>query len=155
MPLYIGDYLADTGHLTTEQHGAYLLLMMHYWMRGGLPRDENQLAAIARMPVDKWRSNCHTLASFFASDWRHPRIESELTKTRLIKEKRALAGLKGAFVRHGKTVANAKQMPTQSQSHIERGSLRPVPVETRRSAEKENVSVSTELIDNLKKRGLA
>jgi prepilin-type processing-associated H-X9-DG protein len=116
MPLYVGDYLAATQHLTTEQHGAYLLLIMHYWANGGLPTDPTQLMAIAKMQPSKWHSNQMAIASFFDGHWRHARIDQELAKTKSISEKRALAGLKGAWKRHGGPSENVWQMPTHTQS---------------------------------------
>jgi len=35
MPVFIGDYLGDTIELSAEEHGAYLLLLMHYWLKKG------------------------------------------------------------------------------------------------------------------------
>src|ERR1700704_6813875 len=61
MPLYVGDYLGDTGHLTTTQHGAYLLLMMHYWRKGELPNDDRQLSQIAKLPLKTWNEYRATL----------------------------------------------------------------------------------------------
>ncbi len=56
MPIYWGDYLADTRDLSTLQHGAYLLLMAHSWCHSGrLPTDERQLATIAGLSVREWR----------------------------------------------------------------------------------------------------
>jgi len=83
MPLYIGDYLAGTSRLTTVQHGAYLLLIMDYWMNGSLPNDDVILSNIARMPMDAWSIHGALLKQFFSIEngmLVHCRIEEELSK---------------------------------------------------------------------------
>lgn len=80
MPLYVGDYLADTAHLTTEQHGAYLLLILSSWASGPPADNEETLAAIARLSVERWRTQAPVLRAFFSVRrglWRHTRIEAE------------------------------------------------------------------------------
>ena len=55
MPLYVGDYLADTTHLTCTEHGAYMLLLMSMWRNGGsLPSDDKSLARHARCTKGQW-----------------------------------------------------------------------------------------------------
>lgn len=80
MPLYVGQYLADTTHLTTAEHGAYLLLIMHYWMNDGLPTDDRQLARIARMTPGQWKNARPVVNAFFQDGWKHKRIEFEFTE---------------------------------------------------------------------------
>ena len=78
MPLYIGDYLADTTRLSTEAHGAYLLLIMDYWRKGAPPDDDEVLAQITRTSRAVWKKLRKILSCFFQiSDgvWRHSKIE--------------------------------------------------------------------------------
>lgn len=65
MPLYIGDYLADTMHLTGPEHGAYLLLLIYSWRSGPLRDDERALASIARTDLAAFRKMWPTLRAFF------------------------------------------------------------------------------------------
>ena len=97
MPLYVGDYLGDTGHLTTAQHGAYLLLMMHYWRKGELPDDDRQLSKITKLPLKTWCDYRPILQDFFHGGWRHKRIDAELERMVRLSEKRAIAGQKGGL----------------------------------------------------------
>lgn len=105
MPVYWGDYLKDTSHLTTEEHGAYLLLIAHYWTTGKpLPDNAGKLARIARMGTKKWNRLAPTILDFFSvSDgaWRHKRIDLELRKTAENKQKRTQKAQKAASARWG------------------------------------------------------
>ena len=82
MQLYVADYLADTAHLTTIEHGAYLLLIMNYWQRGKSLKNCNaRLASVARMSNEAWEKHKEVLKEFFEvteNEWRHRRIEADL-----------------------------------------------------------------------------
>lgn len=80
MPLYQGDYHRDTGHLTTLEHGAYLLLLMHYYAAGKLPKNDESLARIVKLNVNDWLQIRENIAPFFSRNWRQKRVEHELRK---------------------------------------------------------------------------
>ena len=65
MPMYWDAYLADTTHLSTEEHGAYLLLLAAMWRRNGwVPDDDRDNARILGLTVAKWRRIKARLAGF-------------------------------------------------------------------------------------------
>lgn len=124
MPLYVGDYLGDTGHLTTTQHGAYFLLMMHYWRKGGLPNDDKQLSKITKLPLKVWAEWKDVLQDFFheadGDPWRHKRIDAELFKMMEVSSKRAIAGQKGGI---GSAVSRMKLEGASLSKHVHRQAI--------------------------------
>lgn len=119
MPLYIADYLADTTRLTTEQHGAYLLLIMDYWRNGPLPDDDHALSNITRLAPPAWKKHRAALSRMFqieGCEWRHKRIDEELAEAKSNAEKYAERAKKAAAKRWGKDAAsnatgNASSIP--------------------------------------------
>ncbi|XYD07443.1 DUF1376 domain-containing protein [Methylobacterium sp. NMS12] len=122
MPLYVADYLADTGHLSTIEHGAYLLLIMHYWQNTGLPKEDAKLARITRTTPREWAAMRDTLAEFFEPGWIHARIDRELGSAEAAYQRRAKAGAKGgnagAMLR--RTASKALAPLKQSQPHSQK-----------------------------------
>jgi uncharacterized protein YdaU (DUF1376 family) len=120
MPLYLGDYLADTMHLSGPDHGAYLLLLMHSWRNGPLPDDDRKLAAIARTDIKAWRAGIgETVRAFFTvtgAGLVQGRLERERVLAAEHAERRQGAARKAASARwqsdsEGNAQRNASRMP--------------------------------------------
>lgn len=123
MQLYVGDYLADTLDLTTEQHGAYLLLLMTMWRHDAkLPNDPAKLARIARVSARRWHLVWSEIQHFFYVDGdqiRNKRLDREHQKAASISEKRSASGAAGGRAKALKDnearVAKATDLPQHSQ----------------------------------------
>ena len=126
MQLYVADYLADTVHLTTEEHGAYLLILFNYWQTGK-PVRSDRLTAVARMSHDRWASVEKTLREFFTVNddgaWVHDRIEKDLEKVKCQIHKASIAGKASAVQRakryspEYKEDSNDRSTPVQQDSN--------------------------------------
>lgn len=125
-PLYVADFVADTLHLTAEQTGAYVLLLMHYWQHRGLPSDDRILSRISRVHPPHWPRTREVLRQFFVpqegGSWVSKRMELELNKTDEISNKRKAAAeqmlsKRAANVVHLRTHARASSHP---QSQLQR-----------------------------------
>ena len=99
MQLYVADYLGDTQHLTTEQHGAYLLILMTMWRHDcRLLNDDSKLARIARVSPRRWHLIRDDVMAFFTIDGdfiTQKRLEREHQKAVSKSEKRSEAGKLG------------------------------------------------------------
>jgi len=107
MPLYVGDYLADTTHLTTTEHGAYLMLLFCMWRSGGsLPANPAKLAKLCKLTRAQWDRMSETLLAFFDienGEMTQRRLTRELTRhTEAVRQRRVAASNGG----HAKALKN-------------------------------------------------
>lgn len=126
MPFYVGDFLADTMHLSATETGIYLRLILHCWQHGTIPRNGRQLAIISHCDTRLWHQYSETVLQFFdvvdASTMHHKRVSTELRRSEEISNKR-----KGSAEQMlKKREANVVQLLTharaglQSQSQLQR-----------------------------------
>jgi hypothetical protein len=57
LSINVPEYLARTRHLTTVEHGAFILLALHKVENGELPDDDGQLARITRLAPQQWETS--------------------------------------------------------------------------------------------------
>jgi uncharacterized protein YdaU (DUF1376 family) len=91
MPLFGDAYLADTRHLSLEEHGAYLQLMMIAWRSSDcvLPDDDTRLARMLGITAGRWAKLKSTVMAFWTlteKGWAQKRLSKERA---FVDEKRA------------------------------------------------------------------
>lgn len=97
MPIYIGDYLKDTRHLNTEEHGAYFLILIELW---------NKQGKIEKVKLP--RISLKTNEYFYEKIW--PQIEEFFTENGgVIKQKRITKELKASMKRRKIAKDNGKK----------------------------------------------
>jgi uncharacterized protein YdaU (DUF1376 family) len=125
LPLYTGDYLRDTRHLSPLKHGIYVLLLMHCWdQRGPVPIDEQEAAGVANCrSQDEIEALRYVLSRFFTrmdDGFYNHRMQKEIERSQSISHARSEAGRRGYEAR-------AKQLPSKSQAIAKQVHLPPPP----------------------------
>lgn len=144
MPLYTGDYLRDTQHLSMLEHGAYLKLLMYCWdQKGPAPHDERKLMGIcnARSKEEIGAMQSVLMEYFVRMDdgWHNVRLTKELQKAEAIGYNRAEAGRLGGLARAAKQAktrdssncqASAKHEPSNCLANAKHVPVTPTPTPT-------------------------
>ncbi|MCJ2105854.1 DUF1376 domain-containing protein [Methylobacterium sp. E-041] len=101
LPLFTDAYIADTAHLTMEEHGAYLRLLMFAWRSKGcrLANDDVFLARTLGISTPKWLKIKPTVMAFWTLSggfWSQRRLSKEHAfVTEKVKKRRAAGKLGG------------------------------------------------------------
>ena len=125
LPLFTGDYLRDTRHLTPLRHGVFLLALFHCWdTKGPMPLDEQERAGICNCrSADEIEAMRYILNRYFVrmeDGWYNKRMQSEIERSESISHARSEAGKRGYEAR-------AKRLPSKSQAIAKQVHLSPSP----------------------------
>lgn len=97
-PLMVSAYMKKTWGLNTEQHGAYLLLLINYWIDGPPLDDDAVLAGLTRLSARSWKAMRPVMLRYFRIEdghWRQSRADEELARWAERKKKFAERGAAG------------------------------------------------------------
>ena len=83
MPWRVGDFLAETAHLTAAENGVYAIFLMRMWSRGGsVPDDDRDNSRLFNLPIGVYR----TIKARLIQEQKLISEDGKLTNKRLLTE---------------------------------------------------------------------
>src|SRR5262245_19687987 len=124
MPFHTDAYLADTMHLTLEEHGAYMKMLIIAWRSPGcdLPDDDKRIATMLGLTMKRWQEKIRPAVEQFWTIENGVWYQKKQREVRVfvensIEQKRQ-AGIKSAQAKQLKNIetgSTAVEMPLQRQ----------------------------------------
>lgn len=111
MPLWVGDFLADTLDLSAKEVGAYMLILMTMWKHGGrISADSKKLKRVARAGRD-WPAVWDAISKHFKTDG-----DGNIFNQRLLDEHTNVARKVEANKKNGARGGRAKALKSKDAS---------------------------------------
>lgn len=142
LQLWTDAYLGDTTHLSTIEHGAYLLLLMTAWRTHdcALPDDDKMLARYARLTPAQWARVKPIVMSFWRLErgaWTQGRLSDEREAVKR-KSERGKAGADAKWLKHNKArhaPASVKHMPNSANHNHNHNHIQNTPTGVQKSGD--------------------
>jgi uncharacterized protein YdaU (DUF1376 family) len=128
MPLWVSDFLGDTLDLDAAEVGAYMLLLMAQWNRGGnsLPDDYKKLQRIARCGRN-WPRIWEQIEHYFDRDEDGVYSKRLRLEAQNVAAKRAVNAQNGARGGSAKSLKSKEQQQANATNSLQRNSSIPEP----------------------------
>jgi uncharacterized protein YdaU (DUF1376 family) len=132
-------FFADTGHLSGEAAGIYMVLLMQAWTRGGsLPNDQDHIRLLARISRQRWQEYRKDIMAlwFLGEDgrWHQKRLDKEWARAekRRPDEQKSLDNLplrvSGKNAKNADTLGGQKPNKNNGATPPSRAGARPLPL---------------------------
>ena len=128
MPLWVSDFLGDTLDLDATEIGAYMLLLMAQWNRGGesLPNDDNKLKRVARCGRN-WPKVWTSIGRYFKEDENGIYSKRLRLEAQNVASKREVNAHNGALGGRAKALKNNKPHLANATNSLQRNPSIPEP----------------------------
>lgn len=135
LPLFTDAYIADTAHLTMEEHGAYLRLLMFAWRTKGckLANDDVFLARTLGISAAKWlklKPNVMAFWTLSGGSWTQRRLSKEYGFVAERVKKRRAAGKQGGRPKSLENQETSKAKGSQEKSKPKAPNPNPNPIDS-------------------------